>query len=94
MSSHVIALVGAESTGKTTLARELARVLAGRGVDAVMVPEALRDFCLQHDRTPLQHEQVAIAAEQSATSRTKKATAAAKKAPVNVDDLLSGLDSL
>lgn len=53
MSSHVIALVGAESTGKTTLARELARVLAGRGVDAVMVPEALRDFCLQHDRTPL-----------------------------------------
>lgn len=36
----------------------------------------------------------AIAAEQSATSRTKKATAATKKAPVNVDDLLSGLDSL
>ena len=36
----------------------------------------------------------AIAAEQSATSRTKKAAAAAKKAPVNVDDLLSGLDSL
>ena len=36
----------------------------------------------------------AIAAEQSATSRTKKATAAAKKAPVNVDDLLSRLDSL
>ena len=35
----------------------------------------------------------AIAAEQSATSRTKKATAA-KKVPVNVDDLLSGLDSL
>lgn len=65
MSSHVIALVGAESTGKTTLARELARVLAGRGVDAVMVPEALREFCLQHDRTPLQHEQAAIAAEQT-----------------------------
>lgn len=36
----------------------------------------------------------AIAAVQSATSRTKKATAAAKKAPVNVEDLLSGLDSL
>ena len=35
-----------------------------------------------------------IAAEQSAASRTKKAAAAAKKAPVNVDDLLSGLDSL
>jgi len=36
----------------------------------------------------------AIAAEQSATSRTKKATTAAKKVPVNVDDLLSGLDDL
>ena len=36
----------------------------------------------------------AIAAEQSATSRTKKAAAAAKKVPVNVDDLLSGLDAL
>ena len=34
----------------------------------------------------------AIAAEASATSRTKKATATAKKAPINVDDLLSGLD--
>ena len=34
----------------------------------------------------------AIAAEASATSRTKKATTAAKKAPINVDDLLSGLD--
>lgn len=65
MSSHVIALLGAESTGKTTLAREVTRVLTGRGVDAVMVPEALRDFCVQHDRTPLQHEQMAIAAEQT-----------------------------
>ena len=34
----------------------------------------------------------AIAAEASATSRTKTASAAAKKAPINVDDLLSGLD--
>lgn len=65
MSSHVIALLGAESTGKTTLALEVARVLGGRGVDAVMVPEALRDFCLQHDRTPYSHEQAAIAAEQT-----------------------------
>lgn len=65
MSSHVIALVGAESTGKTTLAREVTRVLAGRGVDAVMVSEALRDFCVQHGRTPRQHEQAGIAAEQT-----------------------------
>ena len=65
MSSHVIALVGAESTGKTTLAHELTRVLSGRGLDAVMVPEALRDFCVQQGRTPTVHEQAAIASEQT-----------------------------
>jgi nicotinamide riboside kinase len=65
MSGAVIALLGAESTGKTTLASELARVLTGRGLDAVMVPEALRQFCAQHGRTPLQHEQHHIASEQS-----------------------------
>lgn len=65
MSSHIIALVGAESTGKTTVAREVTRVLIGRGVDAIMVPEALREFCDEHQRTPLQSEQAAIAAEQT-----------------------------
>ncbi|MDE2401746.1 MAG: ATP-binding protein [Burkholderiales bacterium] len=65
MSGRILALTGAESTGKTTLARELARVLAGRGLDAVMVPEALRDFCDQHGRTPTAAEQAAIAAEQT-----------------------------
>ncbi len=65
MAGQVIALLGAESTGKTTLAVELARVLSARGLDAVMVPEALRLFCDQHGRTPLAHEQAAIAAEQT-----------------------------
>lgn len=65
MGAHVIALLGAESTGKTTLARELARILVSRGVDAVMVPEALRAFCELHGRTPAQHEQAGIAARQT-----------------------------
>jgi len=65
MPGQVIALLGAESTGKTTLARELTRVLAARSLDAVMVPEALRLFCDQQGRTPLQHEQAMIAAEQT-----------------------------
>ncbi len=65
MPGQVIALLGAESTGKTTLAHELARVLAARGLDAVMVPEALRLFCDQQGRTPLQHEQAMIATEQT-----------------------------
>lgn len=65
MSGQVITLLGAESTGKSTVATELARVLSSRGMDAVMVPEALRLFCDQHGRTPQQHEQAGIAAEQT-----------------------------
>jgi nicotinamide riboside kinase len=64
-ASQLITLLGAESTGKTTLARELARILASRGLDAVMVPEALRLFCDRLGRTPLPHEQAGIAAEQT-----------------------------
>jgi nicotinamide riboside kinase len=70
--SHVIALLGAESTGKTTLARELTRILASRGLDAVMVPEALRLFCDAHGRTPKPHEQVGIAAEQTRLIETAR----------------------
>ena len=65
MTTLVVALVGAESTGKTVLASELARVLQGRGLDAVMVPEALRAFCDRHARTPRADEQASIAAEQT-----------------------------
>ncbi|TAK93929.1 MAG: ATPase [Aquabacterium sp.] len=64
-AGRVITLLGAESTGKSTLAIELARVMSSRGVDAVMVPEALRLFCEHHGRTPQQHEQADIAAEQT-----------------------------
>lgn len=65
LGGQAIAIVGAESTGKSTLARELARLLAARGVDAVLVPEALRDFCDRHGRTPRMDEQAAIANEQT-----------------------------
>lgn len=62
---QVIALLGAESTGKTTLARELVRILSSRGLDAVMVPEALRLFCEVQGRTPRPEEQAGIATEQT-----------------------------
>lgn len=65
MSACVVVLLGAESTGKTTLARELTRILQARGVDAVMVPEALRLISDRLGRTPYCHEQVEIAAEQT-----------------------------
>ena len=62
---QVVAIVGAESTGKSTLACELNRVLTARGMSVALVTEALRDFCDQHGRTPRADEQAAIAAEQS-----------------------------
>jgi nicotinamide riboside kinase len=53
MTRTYIALMGAESTGKTTLARDLAHALP----NAVIVPELLREWVDAHGRTPLQHEQ-------------------------------------
>lgn len=62
---QVIALLGAESTGKTTLARELRDALAQDGHSVVSVAEHLREFCDRHGRTPRREEQLAIANEQT-----------------------------
>ena len=63
----VIAIVGAESTGKTALARTLAERLADRtGLHCTWVPEHLRRWCDAQGRTPHQHEQAGIAEQQSA----------------------------
>ena len=56
-----IALLGAESTGKTTLAAALARRLsASTGQRVAWVPEHLRDWCEHVGRTPQAHEQASI----------------------------------
>ncbi len=65
MSAFVVALLGAESTGKTTLAHELGRALGGRGERVAVVPEYLREFCERAGRTPRIDEQRGIAAEQT-----------------------------
>lgn len=52
-----IGLIGAESSGKTTLAHALATDLSDRGFAAVVVPEYLRTWCEIHERTPLLIEQ-------------------------------------
>lgn len=62
--SIVVCLLGAESTGKTTLAAQLTEALNARGLRAAMVAEYLREFCEQTQRTPTPDEQAAIAAEQ------------------------------
>ena len=58
--SRLVALLGAECTGKSTLAETLAaRFNAG------LVTEYLREWCDAHSRTPQRHEQASIAAEQA-----------------------------
>ena len=60
-----IALLGAESTGKTQLSEALRDALAAEGRDAVVVAEYLREFCMREGRTPRRNEQQGIAAEQT-----------------------------
>ena len=79
--AFVVALLGAESTGKTTLARDLGTALAARGDAAVVVGEYLREFCDAEGRTPRREEQRAIAAE-----RNRRIEAAAAQAQVVVAD--------
>jgi nicotinamide riboside kinase len=64
VSGRRVALLGAESTGKTRLAGELAAHLCSGGLRAVAVPEVLREWCTREGRTPRPEEQLAIAREQ------------------------------
>lgn len=59
-----IALAGAESTGKTTLAHQLAAHFARAGRCAVAVAEVLREWCEREQRAPRPEECEAIAHEQ------------------------------
>lgn len=61
MSARLIALLGAECTGKSTLAEALAKHF-----NAGLVTEYLREWCNTQGRTPQQQEQAHIAAEQAA----------------------------
>jgi nicotinamide riboside kinase len=60
-----VAVLGAESTGKTALTQALAQALRERGVRAKVVPEYLREWCDAAGRTPAAHEQRSIAREQA-----------------------------
>jgi nicotinamide riboside kinase len=79
--AFVVALLGAESTGKTTLAGQIGAVLASRGNAVEVVGEVLREFCDLHGRTPRRDEQAAIAAAQTA-----RIDAAAGRAGIVVAD--------
>ena len=59
-----VAIVGAESTGKSDLARALAQALAREfDLRCQVVDETLRDWCNDHGRTPRADEQMGIALE-------------------------------
>jgi nicotinamide riboside kinase len=77
----IIALLGAESTGKTALAHALVQRLQQQGEDAVAVDEYLREWCAAQGRTPQQHEQLGIATEQ----QRRIAAAAAQHSMVVAD---------
>lgn len=66
----MIALIGAECTGKTTLARALASRL-----QAVFVPELLRGWCDRMQRTPRADEQAALVQAQIAQEQEALAQA-------------------
>jgi nicotinamide riboside kinase len=64
VSGRLIAIVGAESTGKSVLAAALAdRIGEQTGLRCVSVGEFLREWCEREARTPRADEQLGIAAE-------------------------------
>ena len=77
----IVAILGAESTGKSTLARSLCTALADQGRRVALVGEVLREFCDARQRTPRQDEQASIAAEQ-----TRRIDAAASSHDIVVAD--------
>ena len=76
-----IALLGAESTGKTTLSQSMADALRASGHRVEVVPEVLRAWCLREQRTPRPEEQLPIAQAQEA-----QVDAAAARADIVIAD--------
>lgn len=80
----VVTLIGGESTGKSTLARELAQALHAAGMPVAHVPEYLRQWCEREDRAPRADEQGAIAREQARQIDTAAAALRASGQPAVV----------
>lgn len=72
----LICIIGAESTGKTTLARALANQF-----DCPWVPEYLREFCDAQRRTPTRDEQALILETQHGAVCTAQLGAARQELP-------------
>jgi nicotinamide riboside kinase len=86
-----IALLGAESTGKTQLAHALAARLQAGGHSAIAVDEYLREWCDEHGRTPGLDEQAAIA--QTQQDRIEAAAAQASCVIADTTPLMTAIYS-
>ena len=75
-TAKLICIIGAESTGKTTLSEVLAKHF-----DCPWVPEYLRDFCDSRKRTPTQYEQLLILKTQVLNEVSAKVGARARNRP-------------
>ncbi len=64
-----IAVLGGECTGKSTLIANLQESLSPR-FNTLVLNEALRDFCIEKNRTPLAHEQALIMNQQMQQEQT------------------------
>jgi len=74
-AARLICILGAESTGKTTLAQSLASQLG-----CPWVPEYLRQFCNEHARTPRRDEQALVMEAQRRSELEAQARAAEQEA--------------
>ncbi|HET9644184.1 MAG TPA: ATP-binding protein [Burkholderiaceae bacterium] len=87
-----IAIVGAEGTGKTTLARDLGeRLQQATGLRTQVVSEFLREWCDREGRTPHADEQRAIAEEQG--RRIEAASLAAELIVADTTPLMAAVYS-
>lgn len=74
--AKLVCIIGAESTGKTTLAQTLAAQF-----DCPWVPEYLRGFCSSRGRTPTRHEQSLILETQLIDEMSTQVTARLRNRP-------------
>jgi nicotinamide riboside kinase len=81
MAPLKIALLGAESTGKTSLSKAMAQALRQRGQRVAVVGEVLREWCAREGRAPRPEENLPIAREQE-----RRVDEAAEQADIVIAD--------
>ena len=87
-----IAIVGAESTGKSELVKQLEQHFQTQGKSVRHIPEYLRTWCETEKRTPRQDEQLALATEQ--TRQINASSRATSSAIPTCDILLADTTAL